>query len=329
MPGDTPTVVFMHTAWMDRYDGEDEFAPRRGGSSVEENGWGGEIFNFRDEDGLVYGYVCGSGHTIHIERLGAHPADDAIDGVLVVWTATSPDGGVFIVGWYENATVFREYQLDPDLEFREANGEEIMYSVTARSEDAWLLPPETRDFRVRAGEKGWKGHSNVWYADDPDREDFRKEVVRYITSQKRVLRRQCKSIRRGTSDVQRRYEVERIAVQMVTKHFEENGYVVRSVESDNVGWDLEAIKGKELLFLEVKGLAGDTIAVQLTPNEYDQMTRHGSKYRVCVVTGALSSEPALWVFAYANGGWRNVGSEDVRLQVTERTSAVLTGVRTE
>ena len=116
---------------------------------------------------------------------------------------------------------------------------------------------------------------------------------------------------------------------MIIRHFEENGYVMRSVESDNVGWDLEAAKGKELLFLEVKGLAGDAIAVQLTPNEYDQMTRHRSKYRVCVVTGALSSEPALWVFAYVNGGWRNAGSEDVRLQVTERTSAVLTGVRRE
>ncbi len=80
------------------------------------------------------------------------------------------------------------------------------------------------------------------------------------------------------------------------------------------------------LLLEVKGLAGDNISVQLTPNEYEQMIRHRSEYRVCVVTGAASAEPSLWVFADVNGEWRSLGRRKTKLQVTERTGAILSEV---
>jgi hypothetical protein len=318
-------MVFMHTAWMERYDGEDKTPPRCGGSFVEENGWGGEMFNFRDEDGLVYGYACGKGHRINIDRLGANPDDEAIDGVLVIWTATGPGGGVLIVGWYENATVYREYRTDPELGSRVVNSEVIMYSVVARSEDAWLIPPEMRAFRVKTG-KGWKGQSNVWYADGPHHESFRNEVLRYVATQKAAFLEAHRPLRDPCIHSRDRREVERIAVQTVTDHFRKNGYSVRSVESDNVGWDLEAARGRELLLLEVKGLAGDNISVQLTPNEYEQMIRHRSEYRVCVVTGAGSAEPSLWVFADVNEEWRSLGRRKTKLQVTERTGAILSEV---
>src|SRR5207249_11695586 len=59
-------------------------------------------------------------------------------------------------------------------------------------------------------------------------------------------------------------------------HFKSQHYKVSSHESDNLGWDLSAIlpeMGIELK-LEVKGLSGPDIAVELTPNEYTMMKKH-------------------------------------------------------
>lgn len=320
-----PTLVFMHTAWMDRYEGEEDQPPRGGGSFVSENGWGGELFNFRDEDGYVYGYVSSAGDSINIDRLGADTTDDCIDDVYVIWTATHPEGGVRIAGWYENATVHRSYQFDTSLDSRMINGRYIVYIVKARSEDAWLLPSEMRDFPIKVG-KGWMGQANVWYADRPEREEFRADVLAYLQNQRSILLKPHRSSPMGARDIHNRYEAEQAAVQVVSRYFERSGYVVRSVESDNVGWDLEASKGKELLRLEVKGLSGDAITVQLTPNEYEQMREQKSSYRICVVTRGLELDPSLWVFAYVDGYWENVVGKKVRLQITEQTSAVLTRI---
>jgi hypothetical protein len=41
-------------------------------------------------------------------------------------------------------------------------------------------------------------------------------------------------------DLECRLEVERVAIQCVIKRFEKRGYKVRSVETDKVGWDLQA-----------------------------------------------------------------------------------------
>ncbi|WP_410723360.1 protein NO VEIN domain-containing protein, partial [Burkholderia sp. SIMBA_042] len=65
---------------------------------------------------------------------------------------------------------------------------------------------------------------------------------------------------------------------------------VSSVEEDNVGWDLTVTGGDVTLKVEVKGLSGHELCVELTPNEYKQMVspEHRAMYAVYVVTGALS-----------------------------------------
>jgi hypothetical protein len=53
-------------------------------------------------------------------------------------------------------------------------------------------------------------------------------------------------------------------------------YIIKNVEKDNVGWDLEAkpeIDGVSLC-LEVKGLFGSELKVGLTPNEYRILIKH-------------------------------------------------------
>ncbi|WP_211665374.1 hypothetical protein [Leucothrix arctica] len=57
----------------------------------------------------VFGYVRPTGQ-IKLENLGVSKKDDSVDNVLVIWTAGPEAGGTAVVGWYQNATVFRHEQ---------------------------------------------------------------------------------------------------------------------------------------------------------------------------------------------------------------------------
>jgi hypothetical protein len=52
------------------------------------------------------------------------------------------------------------------------------------------------------------------------------------------------------------------------------GWKVDDVSDQNKGWDLEATKGGATLYLEVKGLSGSQILVELTPNEFGRMQEY-------------------------------------------------------
>jgi len=97
-------------------------------------------------------------------------------------------------------------------------------------------------------------------------------------------------------DVFKRQEVERSAIKKVKEYFEALNYNVNSVEKDNVGWDLEAQSDDNKLLLEVKGLSGKRLAIELSPNEFYQ-SQVEEKYRICIVTNALTS-PTLNIFRF-------------------------------
>ncbi len=65
-----------------------------------------------------------------------------------------------------------------------------------------------------------------------------------------------------------------------------------SVERDNVGWDLEAELGDRRLLIEVKGLSGRPLSVELTPNEFKKFVKNDENYRLYIVREALVN-PAL------------------------------------
>jgi hypothetical protein len=98
------------------------------------------------------------------------------------------------------------------------------------------------------------------------------------------------------ADVHKRQLVEISAINVTDEYFTTHGYSVISVERDNVGWDLEASKEHETLFLEVKGLSGPTLAIELSPNEYRESINK-INYRLCVVTCTLS-DPKLYIFQF-------------------------------
>ena len=247
-----------------------------------------------------------------------------VDDVLVVWVAWSKklDSHV-VVGWYKHATLYREAQKPPPHANRDYNGEIFDYYVSCATANATLLPVDERLFKIHKG-KGGMGQENVWYADDPDQHSkIRSSVLDLIF--KRVLhpaKQERNGIKPTQADPLLRQRVERDAVKVTVNYYKELGYTVDSVEKDNVGWDLEAVYERLKLLIEVKGLSGSDLSVELTPNEYAKMThiRYRDSYRLCVVTEALI-QPKLSVFAWSSDTERWEDQKGNPLCVQEIVSA--------
>jgi hypothetical protein len=300
-------MVFLRVGWMNRYQGitgDDTISS--GGAYVAEHGFGHEIFNYQPFQNVVYGYVQPPGGKgqwenakIKLTRIGVSADDKSVSGVLAVWVATSPSGGAFVVGWYRNATVYRDWQPPPSGSVRRHSDADCGYYVTASGEDAILLPPDERVFSIPQQGKGEFGQSNIWYADIPaQHQQLRLNVLRYVASRRLPNVPQPGGSAPHQPDPLLRQRVEQIAVETTAAYFTRLGYRVESVEQDNVGWDLNAVLGKRDLKLEVKGLSGSQSAVDLTPNEYAAMREYRESYRVCVVTHART-QPCLEVFAHS------------------------------
>jgi hypothetical protein len=107
-------LLFSKIAYMREYkglhNGEVHDKPEYGGGFVQEHGWGGEMYNFKPYNGKCYGYIAANSGTINLKRIDPNAKDEEkISGVTVVWCARTKDG-VKIVGWYKNATVYKDFR---------------------------------------------------------------------------------------------------------------------------------------------------------------------------------------------------------------------------
>jgi len=307
---------------MDHYRGvTSKDTPTGGGAWVKEHGFGHEAFNFEPVGKEYFGYVQPMGAGINLSKLGGGPDDEEIGGVTVAWVATHPtEGGVRVVGWYRNATVFAEFQAPVAKRGRKLPDGNVP-TFLARASDAVLLDRDERVFEVPRG-KGGMGQSNVWYPDD----DAGARILKYIG--KRGQRSSRPGRPAGTprlNDVERRLRIEKIAMTAAADWFAGRGYEVEDVSMERVGWDLEARLNRAHLKIEVKGtsLGIEEFAVEVTPNEYSKMTSedHRAAYRVCVVTSCEGS-PLVTLFAWSHesGAWVS-GDGAKRLRVEERVAA--------
>jgi len=319
-------LLFCNVGWMESYRGLSEADQIQGGGSyVKDEGMGHEVCNFAAHRGKVFGYVqppkakLGEGH-INIDRLGGN-GGDVVDGITVVWTATRPEGGTVVVGWYRNAKVYRGYQRFSAIPKLHKQNELEGYRIEAASSDAVLLPIDSRTCSIPRQVKGGMGQSNIWFADSPDSVEIVK-TVRSLVSGKRTSKPVAPRSRK--TDPEHNAKVEKAAVSKVRKHYEKISYTVESVEKDNVGWDLEARYGKVLLRIEVKGLSGQVANAQLSPNEYDAFSQNSSDYRLAIVTDALST-PRLTIcrFSAEANGWVVDGNEGVEISIETRKSATV------
>lgn len=190
-------ILFCKISWMKFYKGVQEGLdePKNGGSYVIEHGEGHESFNFETDvwdDGQEYclGFFetkATSGkkrNELHIEKIRGCELmknESQVDDVLVVWCATG-DRDTSVVGWYQHATVYREYE-------QKAFGDDYVqsYNVLAKKDDCVLLPWTDRTERrweARVAKKhgfGF-GQSMVWYAQEEKAESYLEKLIEQITN---------------------------------------------------------------------------------------------------------------------------------------------------
>lgn len=153
---------------MIHYEGKTsrDITPTGAGKWVKENQDAHEKWNFLNYDGYCYGFVQNKGqfHIEHFEDVRSNAEE--VEDTIIIWCAPLTSGKTVIVGWYENATMYRFYQQSICTT---ATGIDRYYFVKAKSEDCYLLPEELRIFEIGRASilgmgKGF-GQQNYWYAD--------------------------------------------------------------------------------------------------------------------------------------------------------------------
>lgn len=207
-------IVFCNIAWMKYYrgildNGVDE--PVAGGTYVRRTKDALEQYNFistklnkgdivekTGEYCLGYMETKATGNSknlLYIERIpGCELLDkeEKAEDVLVVFCATHPDHKfTTVVGWYEHATVYREYQSIYVKSSTEGEDYEQPFNVVAKAEDCVLLPMRERSRkalwgvpRQQAGASYGFGRANIWYPqnseDNPNLTLFLNRIVQQI-----------------------------------------------------------------------------------------------------------------------------------------------------
>lgn len=175
-------ILFCNVGWMKYYNGIDGDSLERGGQ-YNQHSTGSEVCNFSNDTGNLYGFVQPTGQKIMIERLGAGKKDDSVSGVTVVWTASPEEGGTAVVGWYKDATIFREAQkIAKPSAIQKKNGVST-FRIKAPAEKAVLLPIEHRKPMIRRAVKGGIGQSNVWFADKKESQEIVSRVISLINEE--------------------------------------------------------------------------------------------------------------------------------------------------
>jgi len=174
-------MLFCNIGWMEHYNGINGDSINRGGA-YNNNAIGHEVCNFSNIDEIMFGYVQPVGEQIKIERIVGINADKNtpyVEGVTVVWTAGPDSGGTVVVGWYKDATVYRNSQKN-DISALHQQNNINSYRISAPANKAVLLPIEQRLLLIPRAVKGGIGKSNVWYADKPESREIVEKVEQLI-----------------------------------------------------------------------------------------------------------------------------------------------------
>ncbi len=89
--------------------------------------------------------------------------------------------------------------------------------------------------------------------------------------------------------------VESAAVRAVVAQYMAGGWLVRSVERDKCGFDLECVKSGVIEQVEVKGVQGSGLCFIITAGEVKQ-AQNNPKFYLIIVTSALAESPTLTKF---------------------------------
>lgn len=114
---------------------------------------------------------------------------------------------------------------------------------------------------------------------------------------KEVLEEDLRSVEAvaGYADPITNAEVESAAVSTVTMWYQDRGWRVRSVEPENLGYDLVCTQGGNEEHVEVKGTQGHIPSYFMTANEYE-CSENDPLFILCVVTGVLTQQS--YIYSY-------------------------------
>ncbi len=134
-------IVFINVPWMKYYAGE-------GDEEVRVPACG---YNFQHVNGYYYGYGEGM-ETFPIEQFeGVQQEDEQVDDVTVVWTAHNRKGENKVIGWYKNATIYKNHTETLSLDSERTI---FKYVMKAPAKEALLLPVEFRLLDAPAMQEG-------------------------------------------------------------------------------------------------------------------------------------------------------------------------------
>lgn len=95
----------------------------------------------------------------------------------------------------------------------------------------------------------------------------------------------------GFSKLENYKEVENRAVEFITQKYVQNGWDVRSVEKEKIGYDLICTKNGVEEHVEVKGVSGQGLSFVITAGEVKQATEN-PRFVLWVITSALQNPTA-------------------------------------
>ena len=308
-------IILAHTVWMDQYEGDigtivpSSFHWKAAGHVAERSG---EAYNFAVFRGKCEGYVSHF-KQINVNKLGASDDDRKVSGITVVWTATPRKGEARrVIGWYRNATVFRDAKKSRNPVRKSTN---IFF--TANSGNCVLLPIGQRDLEVPRSQDLGKGLGPGTAAIHFPGPELAKKLFSFIADYKPtvadagVLETDINSLKKPRQpDIAKRLAVEQAAMNEVRAILAANGWSVHDRTLQSCGWDYTASKpGIPSLLIEIKGLSGPELVPELSPNEFKHLKLHqnGSpkgRYVIAIVTDALdSAKRKLHAFGFEKRGW--------------------------
>ena len=224
-------IMFCNVAYMEFYDYElKEETPKFGGKYVSDTGDALEKYNFHlCVDNKYKGFVetkYRGGYSdndkkpnqIHIENIdSSFKKNEEIDAVTVVFCAHSEKlKKTVIVGWYQNATVYRHR--------KEYNGRQ--YNLECDITSAFLLPTSERSFivpRAQQSDFGF-GQSNIWYAKEDIADEYVHSVFKYINNYHYDTFSTSEDIPQAISDI---YEESGIGKKITVNKYERNPHARR------------------------------------------------------------------------------------------------------
>ncbi len=287
-------VMFARVGWMHFYKGVMPGDERLiGGGKWNEQHIGGEVFNFRAIDGLLYGYVEPKG-TINIGRIDpGHDSAEKVNHTLVVFVARRPGGGQVIVGWYEDALVLHQCVRWDGRAYRPTDKRVASagrhWNVRTKASKGLLVSKHMRTFDGIPAVEGGMGQANVCYVYDRNgalkKQPWIARAVEHVRSydgpnlltdpladteeELATASAETSAASEGqgfAQDPKQRRAVENLAMSRAMAHFRKRFNRVIDVHA-NHAYDLHCSGAKSKLKVEVKGTTGGGDTVFLTRGE--------------------------------------------------------------